>query len=159
MNEEEIIQKIERVAFENGLFITDFDFSFPVYFKNLFKDVREFLDLFIVTLIVPSIEKGKFIHVCLEENPDESREDFFLTGGLKEEVKYGTNPKLYISLDFDFSDIPEKKKKVFPILRKYEKKFGPLDVRHYTYEDLSDYLEVVFEIKDFSFDYFYTELL
>jgi len=159
MTKKEIIEKIERVAFENGLFIVAFDFTLPKYFENLFKDVREFLDRFVVTLVVPIMKKGKFIHICLEEFPDESKEDFFLTGGLKEEFKYGASPELYLSLDFDFSDDHAKKKEVFPILKKYDKKFGPLDVRHYTYEDLSDYLEVAFEITDFSIEYFYTDLL
>ena len=46
MNKKDIVEKIERVAFENGLFITDFDFSLPTHFENLFQDVNEFLDLF-----------------------------------------------------------------------------------------------------------------
>ncbi len=157
MTEKEIIEKVERVAFENGLFIVDFDFSFPAHFEKLFKSVNKFLDLFVVTLIVPSIEKGKFIHVSLEESPDESREDFFLTRD--KEINFDAKPKLYAVLYFDFTDIPEKKRVFFPILRKCEKKFGPLDVRHYVHEELSDYLEIVFEITDFSIDYFYTDLL
>jgi len=157
MTKKDIVEKIERVSFENGLFITDFDFSLPPYFEDLFQDVEEFLDLFVVTLIVPA--RGKFIHVCIEDSPDELREDFFLTGKVDKETYYNAKPKLYISLYFDFSDIPGKKREVFPILRKYERKFGTLDVRHYVHEDLSDYLEVVFEITDFSLDYFYMDLL
>jgi hypothetical protein len=157
MTKKDIVEKIERVSFENGLFITDFDFSFPTYFENLFQDINELLDLFSVTLIVPS--RGKFIHVCIEDSPDELREDFFLTGKADKETYYNAKPELYIVLYFDFSDIPEKKKEVFSILRRYEREFEPLDVRHYVYEDLSDYLEVVFNIKDFSLDCFYMDLL
>jgi len=156
-SEENIVERVERIAFENGLFITDFDFSLPKYFENLFRDVNEFLDFFVVTLIVPA--RGKFIHICFENSPDELKEDFFLTGKGDDETFYNAKPELYISLDFDFSDAPEKKRKVFPILRRYEREFGTLDIRHYVYEDLSDYLEVVFKITDFSLDYFYTDFL
>jgi len=161
MGKETVIEKIERIAFENGLFITNFDFSFPEYFEKLFQDVSEFLDRLSVTLFVPAFipSREKFIHICLENTPDELSEDFFRTGILKKENYYEAKPKLYISLDFDFTDNYEKKRYVFPILKKYEKKFGALDVRHCVYENLSDYLEVVFEITDFSIDYFYMDLL
>jgi uncharacterized protein YlzI (FlbEa/FlbD family) len=154
----DIIDAIERIGFENGIFITSFDFSVPEKFKKLIGDTKEFLDVFSVSLLIPT--KRKFLEIWFRKE---------LSGNTREGVHTTILPKTYdctdckpvlrITLYFNFKyGIPKNKNEVIQKVREYCKDIQNIEVVHHFDKDLADYLEVSLAIRDFLFDYFYSNL-
>jgi hypothetical protein len=113
MSKENIVETIERIGFENGLFIVDFDFSLPEKFKDFFEETKKFLDSFKVVLLIPMGRKFFEVYFIKESNGH-------IKGGiyvtiLPETYTYNDDkPVLYIYFYFNFlHGLPKNKKGVF----------------------------------------------
>jgi hypothetical protein len=158
MSKETIVETIERIGFENGLFVTDFDFSLPEKFEDFFEETKKFLDSFKVVLLIPM--GRKFFEVYFIKSSTGNSQKGVSTTILPETYTYNDNkPVLFIYFYFNFlHGSPKNKKEVFDIVKKYQKELKNLYAVNSVRGNMWDYLEASFTIKDFSFDYFYSNL-
>jgi uncharacterized protein YlzI (FlbEa/FlbD family) len=155
---ESIIDNIERIGFENGIFVTSFDFSVPEKFEKFIEDTKKFLDAFSVSLLIPT--KRKFLEIWfIKELSGNTRKGVYTTILPKTYDCTDCKPVLRITLYFNFKyGIPKNKDEVIQKVREYCKDIQNIEVVRHFDKDLADYLEVSLTIRDFQFDYLYSNL-